>query len=119
MTKLDYHARVQRAAQICREQSITQSEIADAVDASQSQVSRILQGKWHRNSRLCEEICLYVERFTGGVTADMVRTNDVLVNALATTWDGSASHAKALSTIITALSALGKPTLPAQPSKED
>jgi len=111
MNETDFHARVQRAAKICRERGITQSEIAVAVNASQSQVSRILQGKWHRNSRLCEEVCLYVERFSVGVTADMVRSNHVLVNALATTWDGSASHAKALSTIITALSVLGNPEI--------
>lgn len=104
-----YQARVLRAAQICREHGITQAEIANAVGASQSQVSRILQGKGLRSSRLCEEVCLYIERLRGGVTADAVRLNDELVNALTATWDGSASHARALSTVIRSLSVLGKP----------
>jgi len=119
MTQPDYQARALRAAQICREQGITQSEIANAVGASQSQVSRILQGKGLRNSRLCEEVCLYIERFTGGVSADMVRDNDVLIDALATIWDGSASHAKALSTVIMALASLKNPELPAHTQKKE
>jgi len=105
----EYQARTQRATQACREYGITQAEIASAVDASQSQVSRILHGKGQRNSRLSEEVCLYVERQSGGVTADMVRENEVLVKALASTWDGSATHAKALSTVILSLSALRHP----------
>lgn len=119
MTQLDYQARTQRAAQICREQGITQSEIANAVGASQSQVSRILQGKGLRNSRLCEEVCLYIERFTGGVSADMVRDNDVLIDALATIWDGTASHAKALSTVIMALASLKNPEIPVHTQKKE
>lgn len=109
MAKSDQTARALRAAQICRERHITQMQVADAVGASQSQVSRILQGKGLRQSRLLEEVCLYVERQIGGVTHDAVRANEDLVSALAVTWDGSAIHAKALSTVIRSLSVLGKP----------
>lgn len=70
-------------------------------------MSRILNGAGLRHSRLYEEVCLYVERLAGGVTPEMVRANDDLVSALAETWDGSASHAKALATVIRSLSALG------------
>lgn len=86
---------------------ITQAQIAAYLEASQSQVSRILKGQGLKASRLAEEVCLYVEKFEGGVTADSVRTNDDLVNALAVTWDGSAAHARALSAVIRSLSALG------------
>ncbi|MEW8203095.1 MAG: helix-turn-helix transcriptional regulator [Candidatus Thiodiazotropha endolucinida] len=104
-----HQTRALRAAQICREQGITQAEIASAVGASQSQVSRILQGHGLRSSRLLEEVCLYVENLIGGVTTDAVRENIDLIEALADVWDGSAIHAKALSTVIRSLSVLGKP----------
>lgn len=99
-------ARVLRAAEICRERNISQSAIAKAVGASQPQVSRILSGHGLRRSRLLEEVCLYVERNVGGVTPEMVRQNDELISALARVWDGSATHARALSTVIRSLSAL-------------
>lgn len=100
-------ARVLRAAEIARQRGLTQSQIAAAVGASQPQVSRILSGRGERASRLQEEVCLYVERFIGGVSAEAIRGNDELMDALRSTWDGSASHAKALSTVIRSLAALG------------
>ena len=103
-------ARAIRAAEICRERGITQAQIAEAVGASQSQVSRLLAGQSVRQSRLLEEVCLYVERFSVGVTADAVRSNSELVEAVQAAWDGSASHAKALSTVIRSLAALRKGT---------
>jgi len=98
-----------RAAHTCRLHGITQAEIADAVGASQPQVSRILKAQGLRASRLFEEVCLYVERLEGGVTDDAVRANEELIGALKMTWDGSASHAKALSAVIRTLAVLGSP----------
>lgn len=100
-------ARVLRAGNICRHRGITQTQIAEALGASQSQVSRILRGRGERGSRLQEEVCLYVERFDSEVTAEAVRSSDELVDALRKTWDGSAAHAKALSTVIRSLVVLG------------
>ncbi|WP_022982661.1 hypothetical protein [Ideonella sp. B508-1] len=102
-------ARVLRAAEQARRLGIAQSQIADAVGASQSQVSRILSAGGVRPSRLLEEVCLYVERFEAGVTADAVRANDELVEAVQFAWDGSASHARALATVIRSLSVLKSP----------
>lgn len=98
-----------RAADICRDRNITQAQIATALGASQPQVSRILQGKALRHSRLQEEVCLYIERLAGGVTCEAVRANDEMISALADTWDGSAAHAKALAVVIRSLAALGSP----------
>jgi transcriptional regulator with XRE-family HTH domain len=103
----DLQSRALRAADFCRSRRITQAEIANALGASQPQISRILAGRGLRHSRLYEEVCLYVERLAGGVTPEMVRANDDLVSALAATWDGSASHAKALAAVIRSLAALG------------
>ena len=100
-------ARVLRAAEIARQRGLTQAEIAAAVGASQPQVSRILSGRGERASRLQEEVCLFVERFVGGVTEEAIRNNDELIAALRSTWDGSAAHARALSTVIRSLGVLG------------
>lgn len=102
-------ARVHRVGQICKSLGIPQSQIAVALGASQSQVSRILGGRNLRASRLLEEVCLYVERFESGVTADAVRNNEDLVNALTCVWDGSSEHARALSTVIQSLATLRGP----------
>lgn len=106
-------ARVKRVDELCRQHEVSQTQIAQALGASQSQVSRILKGHGLRQSRLLEEVCLYVERLAGaGVSAAAVRANHELVNALQDTWDGSSTHAKALSTVIRTLSLLHAP--PAQ-----
>lgn len=99
-------ARSLRAAEICKALGITQTQIAEAVGASQSQVSRILAGNSVRQSKLLEEVCLYVEKFSTGVTADTVRSNDELIEAIQAAWDGSASHSRALSTVIRSLAVL-------------
>lgn len=109
MIETAIQARVVRAGEICRQRGITQAQIATALGASQSQVSRILSGRGQRPSRLLEEVCLYVERFVGGVTADAVRENEELVDAMRVTWDGSAAHAIALSTVIRSLVVLRQP----------
>lgn len=106
MIQPDQQARALRAAEICRQRHISQSAIAQAVGASQPQVSRILGGKGLRRSRLLEEVCLYVERHVGGVTPDMVRQNDELIGALTAVWDGSGTHARSLATVIRSLRAL-------------
>lgn len=100
-------SRALRAAEISRQRGITQGQIAEAIGASQSQVSRILSGQGLRQTRLHEEVCLFVEHFGAGVTCDAVRENDELVDAMRIAWDGSATHAKALSTVIRSLAALG------------
>lgn len=100
------YARILKASETCRWLNLTQSQIAEALGASQGQVSRILSGRVQRTSRLLEEVCLYIERMDQGVTAEAVRANDDLINALCDTWNGSAGHAKALATVIRATKAL-------------
>lgn len=111
---LDHRARVSRAAAILRECGVTQEQVAKAVGASQSQVSRILGGKGLRRSRLLEEVCCYAERMNGGVTADAVRDNDDLIEAIRQVWDGTERHAKALSIVIRSLTELRTTTSPSE-----
>lgn len=107
MSIKEWRARANRAQQIYNRLGITQAELAAATGASQPQISRLLQGKFSRPSKLLEEICLYLERQGVGVTNEAVRANDDLISALSNTWDGSASHAKALALVIRSLSTLG------------
>ena len=107
MNEASQRARALRANDICRQRKLTQAQVADALGASQAQVSRILGGKGLRKSRLLEDVCLYLERLETGVTAEAVRSNEEMVEALRATWNGSAGHAKALAAVIRSLSALG------------
>lgn len=107
MMSAELQARVANARRVCKVHGIAQADIAAHLGASQPQVSRILKGKGVRFSRLFEEVCLFVERFEGGVTVEAVRSNPDLTAALQATWDGSASHAKALSAVIRSLAVLG------------
>lgn len=109
MLSSDDVTRVERAAATCRARGLTQLQIADALGASQSQVSRVLAGRALRTSRLLKEVCSYVERFEHGVTAEAVRANPDLVDAVTAAWDGSTSHARALAVVIRSLSVLKTP----------
>lgn len=95
-----------RAASIYKRHEISQAQIASFVGASQGQISRLLGGKVRRASKLFEEVCLYAERLEGGVSIEMVQSNEDLLRALAETWDGTAEHAKALANVIRSLSGL-------------
>lgn len=110
MKNAELMARAERSRKICKTRGVTQAQIAADLGASQSQVSRILKGDGLRSSRLAEEVCLYLEKFEGGVTAAAVRGNEELVNALVATWDGSATHARALASVIRSLCAFRQGT---------
>jgi transcriptional regulator with XRE-family HTH domain len=93
-------------AQRARLAGLTQVHIAKAVSASQSQVSRVLSGRAVRRSRLFDEICIYVNNAVKGVSSEVVRENDELIDAIANVWDGTARHARALAEVIRSLGAL-------------
>ena len=109
MNRSELNARAERARQTCLNHGIVQMQIARDLGASQPQVSRILSGNNLRYSRLFEEVCLYVECFEGGVTAEAVQRNVELIEAVRSVWNGSAAHARALSSVIRTLAALGSP----------
>lgn len=89
---------------------LSQQQIADAVGASQSQVSRVLRGQGVRDSRLFLAVCIYVEMQSVGVTKDAVLENTELIEALTTTWNGTLAHAQALAAVIRSLGALSLAT---------
>lgn len=118
MISSELKSRAANARRVCQIHGIAQADIAAHVGASQPQVSRILQGEGVRASRLFEEVCLFLERFEGGATAEAVKANQDLIGAVQATWDGSATHAKALAAVIRSLAVLG-PARPANPNRGD
>lgn len=100
----EHKARIVRAAHLCRTGNLSQEQIAVEVGASQSQVSRILSGRGKRFSRLSEDICSCVERLIGiGDGRVAAEENQHLMSAIRETWDGSATHAIAMATVIRSL----------------
>lgn len=84
--------------------NITQESISEATGVSQSQVSRVLSGKSKRASKVFIKICNYVNNYNTTVTAEMVSKNKVLLDAIASVWDGSDAQSNALATVIRTLS---------------
>lgn len=88
---------------------LSQNDIAIAVGASQSQVSRILSGKSLRRSRTFERICIYAFESLDkvqGKNKPPASANQDLITALDAVWDGSDQHAKALAVVIRSLGGL-------------
>lgn len=99
------------AANAASRAGLNQNEIALAIGASQSQVSRILSGKSLRRSKTFEKICIYAFESLGKVeakTRPSAATNHHLITALDAVWDGSDQHAKALALVIHSLGGLNR-----------
>lgn len=85
---------------------IAQKELALAIHASQSQVSRILSGRIVRHTKLLERLCIYANRRLKFNQRRDVRRNAELMSALTDVWDGSEEHAHALAHVIRSLAQL-------------
>lgn len=93
------------ATQKADEIGLTQWDIASAIGASQSQVSRVLSGRSKRRSRLFDEVCKYV--FSIEKQEPKNSPPIELTDAIHSVWDGTPEHAKALALVIRSLGALG------------
>lgn len=103
------------AARLARQAGLTQSVIAKAVGASQSQVSRIFSGRSKRQSKLQNDVCVYVYQYKTFGAKKSAATNPDLIAALNAVWDGSPSHARTLALVIRSLGTLSHPLPPAIP----
>lgn len=106
MKNLDFKQDVQTICRIIKQAGITQEQLANAIGASQSQVSRILSGKSSRRTKLFEELCIYAKSLLTTKSCHRVTENADLVHAIESVWDGSPDHAKALASVIRSLAAL-------------
>jgi transcriptional regulator with XRE-family HTH domain len=93
------------AAQEARKRGLTQTEIAKAVGASQSQVSRLLAGHCQRHSKLLQRVCEYVF-YSQKDRSISPQQSPALMEALAAVWDGTPQHAEALALVIRSLGGL-------------
>ena len=106
MTKSTLQLRALRAANTFKSLGFTQQDVADAIGVSQSQVCRVLAGGAVRQSSIFDAVCIYAESMFEGISLDVVRGDDELIQALADTWDGSPSHSRALAAVIRSLGVL-------------
>jgi transcriptional regulator with XRE-family HTH domain len=89
---------------------IKQEQISKALSVSQSQISRLLSGKSKRRTKLFDNLCIYANSQVRGVSADLVRENEDLLQAIASIWDGSASQAQSIVRVIKSLEPFCKAT---------
>lgn len=105
-------SKTQQSADIARRLEMagfTQQQLAAMLGASQSQVSRTLNGQFKRRSKLFDDLCKIA--YQSSATAVVVQPGASaqqadLISALDAVWDGTDSHAKALAVVIRSLSAL-------------
>ena len=108
---LDFNMEALLAAKRAKELGLTQFEIALALAASQSQVSRVLSGKSRRRSKLLDKVCKYVF-LVKPTEHPEPQTNADLMAALSAVWDGTIEHAEALALVIRSLSSLSRAQAP-------
>ena len=108
----ELHLTSMQLARVAKSLGITQEDISAATGISQSQVSRLLSGHGKRKSKGFLEICNYVNNKQVGISTDMVRQNDELINALALVWDGTARQSTAIANIIQSLGAICTSAIP-------
>lgn len=94
------------AAQRAKSLGLTQESISIALGASQSQVSRVLSGQTKKYAGLAERVCNYVNSHIQGVSRESIASNDDLMDALASVWDGSSQQARLLANLIRSAGAL-------------
>jgi transcriptional regulator with XRE-family HTH domain len=88
-----------------REIGKVQAEIAVDTGLSQSQISRIVTGKFKLCSKNVLNLCKYAEIKI--VESDLEeKWSDKLTNALNFAWDGTEEHAKAINKILRAIGSI-------------
>lgn len=97
-------------AKAVHEAGLTQQDIANALNLSQSQVSRVLAGRLVRRSLAFDKICIYAYDIQARAQAlgegkPQANTSATLMNAINATWDGTEAHASALAIVIRSLGA--------------
>jgi transcriptional regulator with XRE-family HTH domain len=110
------------ATQAARSAGLSQQDIASALGASQSQVSRILSGKSTRRSRLFDEVCIYAfdaKRQHQSPKKPLADSCPTLLDAIDAIWDGTERHAKALAVVIRSLGSLSQHEPPQRGNKHE
>ena len=85
---------------------LTQNDLASGTGLSQSQVSRLLDGKSYRSSKGFDRLCKYVQSYAPSISQRRILKQADLMSALGELWDGTPAHAEALATVLRSLKAL-------------
>lgn len=88
-----------------KEHAVCQIEVSKLIDVSQSQISRVLAGKFKRRSKNVNKLCKFANIKFERHKVDPVQ-NRILIDALMEVWDGTDHHAKAIAKVLKALSSL-------------
>lgn len=99
-----------------KQSGLTQEHLAKALSVSQSQISRVLSGQGKRQTKLFDDLCIYVNNQVKGISPDLVRENAVLLEAIASIWDGSVAQAHSIATVIKSLGPFCKSTAFSEPT---
>ncbi len=101
----------ERAA-IARQQAkihgLSQEALALLLDLTQPQISRMLSGKLRRETKAFSDLCGYLDGLPTRPGSERQLPEEIKSAALEI-WDGTHSHARAISTVIRALSLLRRP----------
>lgn len=93
---LIYQASLARARM--KELGLTQQDVADALGIEQSKISRLLAGKFKRQSPSFERLCRHLKI---GVSSNISSGLDQELHlAISEVWDGTKEHASALAKVI-------------------
>ena len=103
-------AEAQLIAAKAKSLGLSQVSIAEAIGASQSQVSRVLAGTAKRRSRLFDRVCKYVNSAALPAATNSRAGAAALERALSEVWDGTEAHAEALALVIRSLGVFTAPT---------
>lgn len=102
----------QRIGSLLREKAssmrLSQAEIAKKTGMSQSQVSRILAGRFNRLSKKVMQICKFLE-VQSSVSITTSHLSKRLSDAVLAAWDGTKAHEDALVRLLSALRGAMKP----------
>lgn len=116
MKDTDLKIKLRQARSAVEALHLRQKDIAQAAGLSQSQVSRILNGRRLRRSESTDAVCIYVSNQMQTVGIKDVQASVPLMTALSRVWDGTTKHAEALSSVIESLGALGSGSFTPSPT---
>lgn len=83
-------------------QGLTQNAVAEASGLHQSQVCRILSGKFKRCSKNVLKLCKFAKINISQARANP-QENPKLMEALSFAWDGTEDHAEAIARVLMAI----------------